>query len=126
MFQLLGTMSLSSSDPEDDALMDMIKGISSFRALITGEELISNEIDLWVKQEAIDKSLDLMVSMQESNTDLNVYVKEGDSEGKTEKPFDVFKRGISNTVPEAQIQGKKIEAMILLIEGDIEIVKSPN
>lgn len=122
MFQLLGTMSLSSADPEDDALMDMIKGISSFRALITGEELISNEIDLWVKQEAIDKSLDLMVSMQESNTDLSVYVKEDDSEGKL-KSLLMFSKGVSNTVPEAQIQGKKIEAVILLIEGDIEIDK---
>ena len=40
MFQLLGSMSLSSGDPEADALMDMIKGITNFRALITGKEMI--------------------------------------------------------------------------------------
>lgn len=122
MFQLLGSMSLSSGDPEADSLMDMIKGITSFRALITGKELISDDIDLWVKQEAGDKGLDLMVSMQESNTDLSVYVREGEAEGKLESLL-MFSKGVSNAVPEAQIQGKKIEAVVLLIEGEIEVDK---
>ena len=87
MFQLLGAMSLSSTDPEDRALIDMIKGITSFRALITDKELISNEINLWVKQEAIDKNLNLIVSLQELNTDLSVYVKEDDSEEKLKKAY---------------------------------------
>ena len=122
MFQLLGAMSLSSSDPEDRALIDMIKGITSFRALITDKELISNDINLWVKQEAIDKNLNLMVSLQELNTDLSVYVKDDDSEVKL-KSLLMFSNGVFNSVPEAQTKGKKIEAVVLLIEGNIEIDK---
>jgi len=90
--------------------------------LITDKELISNEINLWVKQEAIDKNLNLMVSLKELNTDLSVYVKEDDSEEKL-KSLLMFSKGVFNSVPEAQIKGKKIEAVILLIEGDIEIDK---
>lgn len=122
MFQLLGSMSLSSGDPEADALMEMIKGITNFRALITSKEMISDEIDLWVKQEAGDKDLDLMVSVRESDTDLNVYVKEGEAEGML-KSLLMFSKGVSNAVPEAKIQGSKIEAVLLLIEGDIELDK---
>ena len=122
MFQLLGSMSLSSGDPEADALMEMIKGITNFRALITSKEMISDEIDLWVKQEAGDKDLDLMLSVQESDTDLNVYVKEGEVEGML-KSLLMFSKGVSNAVPEAKIQGSKIEAVLLLIEGDIELDK---
>ena len=122
MFQLLGAMSLSSSDSEDRALIDMIKGITSFRALITDKELISKEINLWVKQEAIDKNLNLIVSLQELNTDLIVYVKEDDSEEKL-KSLLMFSKGVFNSFPEAQTNGKKIEAVVLLIEGDIEIDK---
>ena len=122
MFQLLGAMSLSSSDPEDRALIDMIKGINSFRALITDKELISNEINLWVKQEAIDKNLNLIVSLKELNTELSVYVNEDDSMEKL-KSLLMFSRGVLNSVPEAKIRGKKIEAVVLLIEGDIEIDK---
>lgn len=122
MFQLLGSMSLSSDDPEADALMEMIKGITNFRALITSKEMISDEIDLWVKQEAGDKDLDLMLSVQESDTDLNVYVKEGEVEGML-KSLLMFSKGVSNAVPEAKIQGSKIEAVLLLIEGDIELDK---
>ena len=122
MFQLLGAMSLSSSDPEDRALIDMIKGITSFRALITDKELISNDINLWVKHEAIDKNLNLMVSLQELNTDLSVYVKEHDSEEKL-KSLLMFSKGVFNSVPEAQTKGKKIESVVLLIEGNLEIDK---
>ena len=122
MFQLLGAMSLSSSDPEDRALIDMIKGITSFRALITVKELISNEINLWVKQEAVDKNLNLIVSLQELNTDLSVYVKEHDSEEKL-KSLLMFSKGVFNSVPEAQTKGKKIESVVLLIEGNLEIDK---
>ena len=35
MFQLLGSMSLSSGDMESKALIEIIQGIRSFRALIT-------------------------------------------------------------------------------------------
>ena len=122
MFQLLGSMSLSSGDPEADALIEMIKGMSSFRALITGKQLISDEIDLWVKEEASEKGLDLMVSMQESDTDINIYVKEGESEGELESLL-MFSKGVSNAVPEAQLSGNNIEAVVLLIEGKIEMSK---
>ncbi len=122
MFQLLGSMSLSSGDPEADALIEMIKGMSSFRALITGKQLISDEIDLWVKEEASEKGLDLMVSMQESDTDINIYVKEGESEGELESLL-MFSKGVSNAVPEAQLRGNNIEAVVLLIEGKIVMSK---
>ena len=122
MFQLLGSMSLSSGDPEADALIEMIKGISSFRALITGKQLISDEIDLWVKEEASEKGLDLMVSMQESDTDINIYVKEGESEGELESLL-MFSKGVSNAVPKAQLRENNIEAVVLLIEGKIEMSK---
>jgi hypothetical protein len=125
MFKLLGSMSLSSADPEADALMDMIEGITNFRALLTGKETISDEIDLWVKQEAGDKGLDLIVSVQKSNTILKVYVKEGEKEGKL-KSLLMFSKGISSAVSEAKIQGIKIEAVLLLIEGDIELDKIAN
>jgi len=120
MFQLLGSMSLSSGDPEADALLEMIKGIKSFRALITRKELISDEIDLWVKQEASDKGLDLMVSMQDSDTDVSVYVKEGKTDGELESLM-MFSKGVPNAIPKAGFQGKNIEAVVLLIEGKIEI-----
>ena len=122
MFQLLGSMSLSSGDPEADALIEMIKGMSSFRALITGKQLISDEINLWVKEEASEKGLDLMVSMQESDTDINIYVKEGESEGELESLL-MFSKGVSNAVPEAQLSGNNIEAVVLLIEGKIVMSK---
>ena len=122
MFQLLGSMSLSSGNPEADALIEMIKGITSFRALITGKELISDEIGLWVKEEASDKGLDLMVSMQESDTDLNVYVKEGKAEGELESLL-MFSKGVSNAVSEVQLRGNNIEAVVVLIEGKIEMSK---
>ena len=79
-----------------------------------------DEIDLWVKQEASDKGLDLMVSMQDSDTDVSVYVKEGKTDGELESLM-MFSKGVPNAIPKAGFQGKNIEAVVLLIEGKIEI-----
>jgi hypothetical protein len=38
----------------------------------------------------------------------------------------MFSKGISSAVSEAKIQGIKIEAVLLLIEGDIELDKIAN
>jgi hypothetical protein len=122
MFQLLGSMSINTGDSEADALIDMINGITHFKALITGTELISDEINQWVEKEANTQGLDLMVSLREFNTDLSVYVKEGENEGEL-KSLLMFSKGISNAVPDAQLNGNNIEAVVLLIKGKIELDK---
>ena len=122
MFHLLGSMSLSSGDPDADALMEMIGGITRFKALITGTLVISDDIAQWVKTEASEKGLDMMVTIQESDANLNVYVKEGENEGELESLL-MFSKGISNALPEAKLQGSDIEAVVLLIEGKIALDK---
>ena len=122
IFQLLGSMSLSNSDPEANELLEMINGIKSFKALITRIDSISDEINLWVKGEANLRGLDLKVSMQESDMDFSVYVKEGKVDGEFESLL-MFSRGVSRVIPEAQTNVKNIEALVLLIEGKIELDK---
>jgi hypothetical protein len=122
MFQLLGSMSLSSGDPEADALKEMIGGITRFKALITGTPVISDDIDQWVKMEANEKKMDIMVSIQESDADLSLYVKKAENEGELESLL-MFSKGISKAMPKAKLQGTNIEAVVLLIEGEIELDK---
>lgn len=122
MFQLLGSMSLSSGDPDADALMEMIAGITRFKALITINVTISDEMGDWVKIEAKEKDLDLMVSMQESDTDFSLYVKEGEKEGEI-KSLLMFSKGASNAIPDAKRKGSALESIVLLIEGKIEMDK---
>ena len=90
--------------------------------LLTRNDSISYEIDLWVKGEASVRGLDLMLSMQESNTDLRVYVKEGEVEGEFQSLL-MFSKGVLKAIPEAQIKVDNIEALLLLIEGKIELDK---
>jgi len=122
MFQMLGSLSLSSGDSDADDLMEVIRGITLFKALITGNSDINDDIEKWVISEANVKDLDLMVSIRESDADLSIYVKEGDNEGEL-KSLLMFSKGISNTVSEAQLNGRKIEGIVLLIEGGIAVDK---
>jgi hypothetical protein len=122
MFQLLGSMSLSTGDSEADDLLEVIQGIRLFKALITGSSAINDEVEKWVMTEAEVKELDLMVSVRESDTDLRVYVKEGEKEGEL-KSLLMFSKGISNAVSEAQLNGRNIEGVVLLIEGAIAVDK---
>ena len=122
MFQLLGSMSLSSDDMESKALMEIIQGIRSFRALITGSELISEEIDIWVKKEVDDRGLVPEVLVKESEIELSIYVKEDGAEGML-KSLLMFSNGFSSAIPDARPQVKDIKAVILLIEGNFEMDK---
>ena len=122
MFQMLGSLSLSSGDSDADDLMEVIRGITLFKALITGNSDINDDIEKWVISEANVRDLDLMVSIRESDADLSIYVKEGDNEGEL-KSLLMFSKGISNTVSEAQLNGRKIEGIVLLIEGGIAVDK---
>ena len=90
--------------------------------MITGTPVISDDIAQWVKTEASEKGLDMMVTIQESDADLNLYVKEGENEGELESLL-MFSKGISNALPEAKLQGSDIEAVVLLIEGKIALDK---
>lgn len=122
MFQLLGSMSLSSGDSESKELLEMIRGITSFKALMTGSELISEEINLWVKKEAGSRGLFQEVLIKESEIELSVYVKQGGAEGML-KSLLMFSNGVSSAIPDAQLQGKDIKAVILLIEGNFKLDK---
>ncbi len=122
MFQLLGSMTFSTGDPDANELLEMIKGITIFKALMTTTDSISEELDLWVKGEATDRDLDLMISMQESDTDLSLYVKEGEVDGELESLL-MFSKGVTKAATKAQVGGNTIEAVVLLIEGKIELTK---
>ncbi len=122
MFQLLGNMSLSSGDLESKAIMEIIQGIRSFRALITESELISQEIDMWIKKEVGDRGLEPEVMVKESEIELSIYVKEDDAEGML-KSLLMFSNGFSSTIPDARPQVKDIKAVVLLVEGNFEMDK---
>ena len=62
IFQLLGNMTVSSADNDADGMIEMIKGIKSFKALITRKKLICNEIDAWVWDEVDEKGFDLIAA----------------------------------------------------------------
>ena len=89
---------------------------------MTTTDSISEELDLWVKGEATDRDLDLMISMQESDTDLSLYVKEGEVDGELESLL-MFSKGVTKAATKAQVGGNTIEAVVLLIEGKIELTK---
>ena len=66
------------------------------------------------------EALDLLVSMSEDQTDLQVYVKEGESDEKISSIL-MFSSGVSNAVPKAHLKGINIETVLLLIEGDLTL-----
>lgn len=122
MFQLLGNMSVSSGDPESDAFMEMIMGIESFKALITDSPAIGLELGQWVKTTTEAENLEQMVAINEKDTDLTIHAKPGENEGKL-KSLLMFSKGVSNAVPDAKLKGNQVEAVLLLIEGDIALDK---
>lgn len=57
------------------------------------------------KNEADAKGLDSMVSLEESDAELILYIKENDQKQEIDRLL-MFSKGIADKVPEAQLEGK--------------------
>ena len=100
----------------------MIMGIKSFKALITRKELISDEIDFWVKAKVNEKGFDLIFSVQAKDNNLDIFVKEGKVEGELESLL-MFSKGLYTVFPETKTEHDNLGTLVLMIEGKIELTK---
>ncbi|MGC6422958.1 MAG: DUF4252 domain-containing protein [Flavobacteriaceae bacterium] len=119
MFRLLGQMNLQTDDPESAAYLSMIQSIRSFKVLVTTKTMITNSLEeviaKWVHQE----SLQLLLQLEEKEQLLRFFAETGEAEQKVKRLL-MFSKG--KQLEEAiSIEGKKLQSVVLLLEGDIDL-----
>ena len=120
MFQMLGSMAISSNDPESIYLKEIINEIKSFNALITSSYDIITQMTKWVESTSKKEDIDKIFSISEEKIEMNIYAKDGQETGGL-KTILIFSKGLSTKQINSDNNAKKIEAFLLLVEGNISV-----
>lgn len=118
MFQMLGKMSVSSDDPEAQDFFTLVNSITSFKVMTTENASISKEIDGWVNNRLSGSAYEELMRVKDGNSNVKFYVKEGKDENHV-KDLLMFVTGISDQ--NIEINGKKLETVLLSLTGDIDL-----
>lgn len=123
MFKMLGQMSLSLDDPESQEYLDMVTSINNFKVLISSNQSISGEMLAWVNQQVSKQDLDELLSIKDQEADVTFYVKEGKSEDYVEQLLMYVNERVGSGSTNLNINGREIKAVLMLLEGDIDLNK---
>jgi hypothetical protein len=117
---MLGSMTISSDDSESKVLKEIINGINSFNALITGSFDIINQMTKWVESTSNKEDLEQIVAITERNIEMKIYTKYG-QEDEGLKTILIFSKEVSDEQNDDIKYSEKVEAFLLLVEGKISI-----
>ena len=124
MFQILAKMDLNTEDPNAQEYMEMVKSITSLKALVTGEKAISTDIASWVDSRS--KDLDELMEVRDDGTLIKFFVREGKKEDHVEELL-IFVNEIGNKMKDSNTQAnersRQIETVVVSLTGDIDIKK---
>ena len=123
MFKMLGQMSINFDDPEAQEYLDMVSSINNFKVLISGNKEVSDEMLKWVKKEVSSKDLEELMTVKDIEGDVSFYVKDGSSEDHVEKLLMFVTQHSEGSLNNLEINGRDIESVLLLLEGDIDLNK---
>jgi len=127
MFQMLAKMSISVDDPEAQDFFKLVKSISSFKVITTEDGGITKDIDSWVTNRLKSSTYEELMRVRDEGSNVKFYVKEGKDDDHV-KELLMFVTGLSNVkeVGELNVNGRKLETVLLSLTGDIDLTQIGN
>ena len=124
MFQMLAKMSISSDDPEAQDFFDLVNSITSFKVISTENGGVTKDIASWTTKRLKGSDYEELMRVRDNGSDAKFYVKEGKDEDHV-KELLMFVTGLSNVegMEDVNVNGKKIETVLLSLTGDIDLTQ---
>jgi hypothetical protein len=123
MFKMLGQMSISVDDPEAQEYLEMVTSINNFKVLVSSSQEISGEMLKWVNQQVSKNDLEQLMSVKDPDANVTFYVKDGKKEDHVEQLLMYVTESTKSSKNDIEFNGRMIEAVLLLLEGDIDLNK---
>ena len=124
MFQMLATIDVDLDDPEAQEYFNMVKKITNFKVLSTGDEGVSRNMKADVEKYLKMSQLEELMRIKDGDQNVKFYVKEGKDENHV-KELLMFISGLKEVTKDSDItiNGKKreVETVILSLTGDIDL-----
>ncbi len=124
MFQMLAKMSISVDDPEAKDFFDLVNSITSFKVITTENAGITKDVNSWVTNRLKSSTYEELMRVRDEGSNVKFYVKEGKDDDHV-KELLMFVTGLSSVkeVGEINVNGKKIETVLLSLTGDIDLTQ---
>jgi len=124
MFSMLAQMEINVDDAEAQEYLDMVKKITNFKVMTTGDETISANMKADVQKYLKGSKLEELMRIKDGDQTVKFYVREGKSENYV-KELLMYVTGLKEVTQDSDItiNGKKreIETVVLSLTGDIDL-----
>jgi hypothetical protein len=124
MFQMLAKMSISGDDPESKDFFSLVNSITSFKVITTESAAISKDVDSWVAKKLSAATYQELMRVRDGDSNVKFYVKEG-KDADHVKELLMLVTGLKDRkeLKDVDINGQKIETVLLSLTGDIDLKK---
>tara|TARA_B110000037_G_C17107776_1_gene500574 strand:+ start:1719 stop:2294 length:576 start_codon:yes stop_codon:yes gene_type:complete len=123
MFKMLGQISIGGDDPEAQEYLEMVSSLNNFKVLISGNDEVNAEISRYASKEFSSYDLEELMTVKDADTNVTFYVKSGKSDDRVEKLIMYVKGVNSEIIENSPLNGRSIETILMIIEGDIDLNK---
>tara|TARA_R110002012_G_scaffold322099_1_gene555495 strand:- start:28891 stop:29457 length:567 start_codon:yes stop_codon:yes gene_type:complete len=124
MFQMLAKMSISGDDPESKDFFSLVNSITSFKVITTESASISKDLDSWVAKKLSTATYQELMRVRDGDSNVKFYVKEG-KDADHVKELLMLVTGLQDRkeLQDVDMNGLKIETVLLSLTGDIDLKK---
>lgn len=124
LFQMLAKMSISTDDPEAKNFFELVNSITSFKVITTDNSTITKELDSWVGKKLSSTDYQELMKVRDGDSNVRFYIKEG-KDANHVKELLMFVTGLKDRkeLEGVDVNGKKIETVLLSLTGDIDLTK---
>ncbi len=120
MFNLLSKIDVEVDDPEAKDFMDIAKSVNSLKVFTTEDEAVGADMLASVNKYLKSASLEELMRIKDKDANVKFYIKSGKDEDHVSELL-MFVTGMKNA--NVDLNGRKIETVLLSLTGDIDLNK---
>lgn len=120
MFRLLSNIDVEVDDPEAKDFMDIAKSLKNLKVFVTEDAQISKDMMGTMNQYLKSARLEELMRVKDKDTNAKFYIKKGKDDDHVSELL-MFVTGIKNV--DVEMNGRKIETVLLSLTGDIDLSK---
>ncbi len=120
MFNLLSKINVEQDDAEAQEYMDMAQNLNGLKVFITEDSKISSDMKNTVDTYLKSAKLEELMRVKDKDANVKFYIKQGKDADHVSELL-MFVTGIKNV--EVEVNGRKIETVLLSLTGDIDLNK---
>lgn len=120
MFDLLVRMDVDVDDPEAQEYMDMAQNLTGLKVFSTEDAKVSADMKATVSKYLKSSSMEELMRVKDKDANVKFYIRNGKDKDHVSELL-MFITGMKNV--DIDVNGRKIETVLLSLTGDIDLNK---